>query len=240
MSPDIIPDITPDITPDIGSKMISYLVQDGLVPPLDKEASGIITVSEEIINLKAYASKHSLNARAINDLIKDVLKNPAFNADEVDTDMLKRLQASIDSGDIQIINMTVEGDGDQVLELFKRPVEKVLRELMADMRLAGHQHFAFHEYKDPRGNRLFAGHSNGFLHSDELGIPQKQGSLWTASELNAIITGNLVGGDHGHLHTFGCIQWECELFNGRPKARCYPFDIDDHRFRNKNRQVPFI
>ena len=159
MSHDIIPDILSDITPDIGSEMISYLVQDGLVPPLDKEASGIITVSEEII--KAYASKHSLNARAINDLIKDVLKNPAFNADEVDTDMLKRLQASIDSGDIQIINMTVEGDGDQVLELFKRPVEKVLRELMADMRLAGHQHFAFHEYKDPRGNRLFTGHSNG-------------------------------------------------------------------------------
>ena len=112
MSHDIIPDILPDITPDIGSEMISYLVQDGLVPPLDKEASGIITVSEEII--KAYASKHSLNARAINDLINDVLKNPAFNADEVDTDMLKRLQASIDSGDIQIINMTVEGDGDQL------------------------------------------------------------------------------------------------------------------------------
>ena len=89
MSPGIIPDITPDITPDIGPKMISCLVQDGLVPPLDKKASGIITVSEEII--KAYASKHSLNARAINDLFKDVLKNPAFNADEVDTDMLKRL-----------------------------------------------------------------------------------------------------------------------------------------------------
>jgi hypothetical protein len=27
------------------------------------------------------------------------------------------------------------------------------------MRLAWHQHFAFHEYKDLRGNRLFAGHS---------------------------------------------------------------------------------
>ena len=128
---------------------------------MDKEISGIIRVtgSEEI--LKAYYSKHTLNARAINDLIKDVLKNPAFNADEVDTDMLKRLQALIDSGNIQIINMNVGGDGDQVLELFKRPVEKVLRERMADMRLAGHQRFAFHEYKDPRGNRLFAGHSNG-------------------------------------------------------------------------------
>jgi hypothetical protein len=59
------------------------MVQDGSVPPLDREASGIITGSEDI--LKALASKHSLNARAlvINDVIKDVLKNPAFNADEV-------------------------------------------------------------------------------------------------------------------------------------------------------------
>ena len=56
-------------------------------------------------------------------------------------------------------------------------------------------------------------------------------------ELNAIITGNIVGGPHGHLHTFGCIQWECKLFNGRPKARCYPFAIEGHRFRNKNSKV---
>jgi hypothetical protein len=65
---------------------------------LDQEASGIITGSEEI--LKAFSLKHSLNARVINDRIKDLLKNPAFNADEVDHDMLKRLHASIDSGDI--------------------------------------------------------------------------------------------------------------------------------------------
>jgi hypothetical protein len=52
-----------------------------LVPPLDREASGIITGSEE--NLKAFSSKHSLNARVINDVFKDVLKNPEFNADEV-------------------------------------------------------------------------------------------------------------------------------------------------------------
>jgi hypothetical protein len=72
---------------------------------------------------------------------------------------------------------------------------------------------------------------------DELSIPLKQRDLWTAAELNAIITGNLVGGQHGHLHTFGCIQLECYLFNGRPKARCCPFNIDGHRFRNKTPQV---
>ena len=40
-------------------------------------------------------------------------------------------------------------------------MEKVLRELIGDMRLAGNQHYAFHEYKDPHGNRLFAGDANG-------------------------------------------------------------------------------
>jgi hypothetical protein len=29
------------------------------------------------------------------------------------------------------------------------------------------------------------------------------------------------------------------LFNGRPKARCYPFNIDGHRFRDKNPQVTY-
>jgi hypothetical protein len=75
--------------------------------------------------------------------------------------MLQRLQASIDSGDVQIINMHAEGDGEQVLELFRRPVEKFLLELMADIRLDWCQHFGFQEYKDPRGNRLFAGQSYG-------------------------------------------------------------------------------
>ena len=72
---------------------------------------------------------------------------------------------------------------------------------------------------------------------EELNIPDKEGPLWTAVELNTIITGDLVGGPHGHLHTFGCIQWENELFSGRPKARCYPFNIQGNRFRNKNPQI---
>ena len=38
---------------------------------------------------------------------------------------------------------------------------------------------------------------------NKLKISVKQGDLWTAAELNAIITGNLVGGPYDHLHTFG-------------------------------------
>jgi hypothetical protein len=132
--------------------------QGGLLPALDRDAADVITGSEHI--LKAYADKHSLAATAIVDLIKHVLKNSEFNADDVDTDMLQRLQAVIDSSDLQVITMHKDGDGPQILDLFTRPAEKVLRELIGDLRLACHQHFAFHEYKDPHGNRLFAAGAN--------------------------------------------------------------------------------
>ena len=60
---------------------------------------------------------------------------------------------------------------------------------------------------------------------------QTNGSKWNPAELNAILKHNLVTCRHGqgHLRTFKCIPWECELYNGRPKARCYPsisMDID--------------
>ncbi len=70
---------------------------------------------------------------------------------------------SMDSGDLEIISMHKEGDGAQKLELFKHPEEKVLRELISDIQLAGCQHFAFKEYLDPHGNRLFASHANGSI-----------------------------------------------------------------------------
>jgi hypothetical protein len=84
------------------------------------EANGEKTISTSYPNIYILLAvkkflrhflKHSFNARVINYLIKDVLKNPALNADEVDHDMLKRLHASIDSCDIQIINMNAESDG---------------------------------------------------------------------------------------------------------------------------------
>ncbi len=62
----------------------------------------------------------------MKNLIEDVLHNPDFNADDVETDMLERIAKSIDSGDFEIISMHKEGDGAQKLELFKRPAEKVL------------------------------------------------------------------------------------------------------------------
>ena len=70
-------------------------------------------------------------------------------------------------------------------------------------------------------------------------IPPKRNLEWTAGELNAILENNLVPSHNGkgQLRTFCCIQWECELYSGRPKARCYPFNLKGHRFRGKNCQV---
>ncbi len=73
----------------------------------------------------------------------------------------------------------------------------------------------------------------------ELCIPPKRGLEWTAGELNAILESNLVPNHNGRgqLRTFWCIQWECELYSGRPKARCYPFNLSGHCFWGKNSQV---
>jgi hypothetical protein len=82
----------------------------------------------------------------------------------------------------------------------------------------------------------------GENYGQELQIPPKRDVEWTAGELNAILENNLVPshGGKGQLRTFCCIQWECELYSGRPKARCYPFNMKGHRFRGRNRQVHYV
>ncbi len=79
-------------------------------------------------------------------------------------------------------------------------------------------------------------------HGLELGISPKGGLEWTAGELNVILQNNLVPshGCKGQLRTFCCIQWECERYSGRPRARCYPFNLAGHRFLGKNRQVHMV
>ncbi len=66
--------------------LIFLFEQRGLLPALGRDTADVTTGSEHI--LKSYADKHSLTATAIVDLIKNVFKNPEFNADEVDNDML--------------------------------------------------------------------------------------------------------------------------------------------------------
>ena len=85
--------------------------------------------------------------------------------------------------------------------------------------------------------RVWAAASDTF--GQQLQIPPKSNLEWTAGELNAILENNLVPSHNGkgQLLTFGCIQWECALYSGRPKARCYPFNMKGLLFRGKNCQV---
>ena len=40
-----------------------------------------------------------------------------------------------------------------------------------------------------------------------------------------------------HLDAYSGTLWECDFFNGRPSVRCYPFDLEEHRFQGENPQV---
>ena len=75
---------------------------------------------------------------------------------------------------------------------------------------------------------------------DELGFPDKAdqraepGSGWTPAELNHILQSHVVD---GALSTFGCVDWESDLCRGVMRARCYPFDLPNHRFHGFNPKV---
>ena len=61
---------------------------------------------------------------------------------------------------------------------------------------------------------------------DELKLPSTIPRLhnqWTVNELNFILLNCLVKEerDGTHLRTFGAIEWESELREGTPRAKCY-------------------
>ena len=101
-----------------------------------------------------------MNAQDIKDLIQDVLHNDNFDVDEIDHNMNDLLMHAVADG-MAVHNMWEEGDGEQDVRFFLRKVEDVVRELVADERLEGCQHFAFKEYKNANGDRILGGHANG-------------------------------------------------------------------------------
>ena len=113
--------------------------------------------------MSLHVNKYKSGAAELKDLIQQVLHHPAFDAQDVDHDMHERLMRCIEDEDIQIIDLWEEGDGNQEVLLYKRPVLKVLRELISDERLAGSQHFGFKEYKNANGDRILACDANGSL-----------------------------------------------------------------------------
>ena len=54
-----------------------------------------------------------MNARDLKDLIQGVLKNPEFNAAELDHNMHERLMLAVEDGQMDILDMSQEGNGEQ-------------------------------------------------------------------------------------------------------------------------------
>ena len=127
--------------------------------PSSEQDRTAFTKSERI--LMDYQKLKKMSAQDIKDLIQDVLHNKEFDIDEVDHNMHDRLMRAVADGEMDILDMWQEGDGVQDVRFFKRKVEVVLRELLADARLEGCQHFAFKEYKNANGDRILGGHANG-------------------------------------------------------------------------------
>jgi hypothetical protein len=142
--------------------LIFMCCQAGPLPPLNAEDASMFSVSEHII--QEHVKKYKTGAAELKDLIQEVLHHPDFVVNDVDTNMHERLLACMEAGDIEVIDhLWEEGDCNQPVQQYKRPGLKVLRELLADERLAGLQHFAFKEYKNARGEHILACDANGSL-----------------------------------------------------------------------------
>jgi len=84
-------------------------LREGHVPALNEEAGRLFTCSERL--LQNYARAKALTASDVKSLIQDVLRNPDFDPNEVDTDMMERLNRAIEDGDFESIDVWKEGDG---------------------------------------------------------------------------------------------------------------------------------
>jgi hypothetical protein len=74
--------------------------------------------------------------------------------------------------------------------------------------------------------------------ADELRMRPDSGEDWSSDQLNRILTGCLVSDRRGNnLHTFHTVEFESDLYRGVMRARCYPFNMAQHRFRGKNVKV---
>ena len=75
---------------------------------------------------------------------------------------------------------------------------------------------------------------------DELELPPKTGpdGTWSSVDLNRILLRCCVADSKGNnLHTFNSLEFESDLYRGVMRARCYPFDMDDHSFHGQNIKV---
>ncbi len=77
-------------------------------------------------------------------------------------------------------------------------------------------------------------------YAEELNVPLRPDTTqpWSTATLNRILQTCLVSNRKGNnIHTFQTVEFESDLYRGVMRARCYPFDMEHHRFRERNVKV---
>jgi hypothetical protein len=132
-------------------------------PRADEDASFIPEASDETLKAFSFSEmklyKHATKYKWTQDeLISTInlIKSTDFKVEDVNVDLHKRVAAAIANGHFTSHNMRESDlDGDQDLTLWLRSLEDVLREVLGDARMAGHQHFSFEMQINDDGEREF-------------------------------------------------------------------------------------
>ena len=84
-----------------------------------------------------------------------LIKSTDFKVEDVNVDLHRRVAAAIANGHFTSHNMRESDlDGDQDLTFWIRSLEEVLREILGDIRMEGHQHFTFEMIHNEDGERV--------------------------------------------------------------------------------------
>jgi hypothetical protein len=85
------------------------------LPPLNADDANVFSASECLIH--DHIQKYKTGTAELEDLIQEVLHHPDFDVREVDTNMYERLMGCLEAGDIEVIDLWEEGDGNQPVQL---------------------------------------------------------------------------------------------------------------------------
>jgi hypothetical protein len=126
-------------------------MEAGMLPRMDNEDSQRFTPTEVL--LYQHAHDHSWTVGELRALIA-LLKRLEFKPADIDDDLHQRISKAFYDKMIQSFNIS-EGslDGDQDLTMFMREVEDIVRNIMEDSRLKGHQHYRCEMELDPDHRR---------------------------------------------------------------------------------------
>ena len=129
-----------------------------MIPEADEET--LLAFSPLKMKLYRHATDHKWTVEELVSTIK-LIKSADFKVEDVNVDLHKRVAAAISQGKFTSHNMRESDlDGDQDLTFWLRSLEDVLREILGDERMDGHQAFRFEMSRTEDGERQL-GASNG-------------------------------------------------------------------------------